>query len=281
MKKIKFLSGCLILSGIIFLTGCYKLQKDYDYVKQEIDPHYDMTVKQYFLSRGVNGVGGDTIFKWMQLGLEYAGIDLAELEKPGRTFILLHNSAIRTLSPGPPTSSIPKGKTNGGFFFDYPIVVKDANGNVIKSKVDPTMDSTQPAMYWNEYPKQLVKDYLSYMIIQGEYGFDNIGITNQSVLTSLPPGTVASPKDSKLGWVVVKTTPNPDPTLATSITMVPGGGNGGFDPEGRMNFRMGNNDQSPIVINDRINDRTAGFYFTNGRAHVFDKTIHPFRYSWQ
>lgn len=272
MKKIKLLNGCLIVSGVIFLFGCYKLQKDYEYVKQEIDPHYDMTVKQYFLSRGVNGVGADTIFKWMQLGLEYAGIDLAEFEKPGRTFILLHNSAIRTLS---------SGKTNGGFFFDYPIVVKDANGNPIKSKVDPAVDSTRPAMYWNEYPKELVKNYLLYMIVQGEFGFDNIGITNQSAPTILPAGTTASPKDSKLGWVVVKTTPNPDPTLATSITFVPGGGNGGFDPEGRMNLRMGNNDQSPIVVNDRINDRTAGFYFTNGRAHVFDKTIHPFRYSWQ
>jgi len=83
-----------------------------------------------------------------------------------------------------------------------------------------------------------------------------------------------------LSWVVTKTTPNPDPTLATSITLNPGGGTG-FDPEGKINLKIGNNDQSPIVVNDRTNDRTAGFYFSNGRVHVYDKTIHPFRYSWQ
>jgi len=270
MKEIKFISGYVILA-LIFLTGCYKLQKDYQYHKSEIDPHYDITVKAYLLSRGVNGVGADTLFKWMQLGLEYAGIDLSEYEKPGRTFILLANSAIRTLS---------SGKTNGGFFFDYPIVVKDGSGNIIKSKTDPSLDSTRPALYWQEYPKEFVKNYLLYMIIQGEFGFDNVGITNQAVQTLLPPGIVASSNDSKLGWVVTKTTPNPDPTLATSITFVPRGGTG-FDPEGKMNLKIGNNDQSPIVINDRINDRTAGFYFSNGRAHVYDKTIHPFRYSWQ
>jgi hypothetical protein len=270
MKKIKFVASPIILLGIVFMSGCYKKQSDYKYVKSEIDPHYNITAKEFLLSRGANGVGADTIFKWMQLGIEYAGIDLAEYEKPGRTFIFLHNSAIRTLS---------SGKTNGGFFFDYPIIVKDANGNPIKSKLDNSLDSTRPAMYWNEYSKEFVKNYLLYLIIQGEYGFDNVGIDNKSIATLLPSGTVVSPKDSKLSWVITKPTPNPDPTLATSITLSPSGGTG-FDPEGKINLKLGNNDQSPIVVNDRTNDRTAGFYFTNGRVHVYDKTIHPFRYSW-
>jgi len=273
MKPVKIF-GALILAAVM-LSGCYKLQKDYKYIKAEIDPHYNMTTKQYMLSRGTAGAGSDTIFKWMQLGIEYAGIDMAEYEKPGRTYILLHNSAIRTLG----TSGATNGKTNGGFFFDYPIIVKDASGNPIKSKVEPFFDSTRPAMFWNEYPKEFVKNYLMYLIVQGEYGFDNIGINNQSVPTLLNPGTVVSSKDSKLSWVITKTSPNPDPTLATAIVYAPGAGTG-FDPEAKMNLKMGNNDQSPIVINDRINDRTAGFYFTNGRAHVYDKTIHPFRYSW-
>jgi len=274
MKQVKIFSSFVLVAAVM-LSGCYKLQKDYKYVKSEIDPHYNMTVKEFMVSRGTAGVGADTIFKWMQLGIEYAGIDMAEYEKPGRTFILLHNSAIRTLG----TSGSTNGKTTGGFFFDHPIIVKDASGNPIKSKVEPFFDSTRPAMFWNEYSKEFVKNYLLYLIIQGEYGFDNIGIDNQSVQTLLPAGTVASAKDSRLSWVVTKTTPNPDPTSAQNIKFVPGGGTG-FDPEGKMNLKIGNNDQSPIVINDRTSDRSAGYYFTNGRAHVYDKTIHPFRYSW-
>jgi hypothetical protein len=273
MKKIKLLNVCMIVSGVIFLFGCYKLQKDYEYVKQEIDPHYEITAKQYLLSRGISGVGSDTIFKWMQMGIEYAGIDIAEYEKPGRTFIFLHNSAIKVWDTA-------KKVVSAGLFLDHPIIVKDANGNPIKSKLDNSLDSTRPALNWNEYSKEFVKNYLLYLIIQGEYGFDNVTIANQSLTTLLPPGTVVSTKDSRLSWVVTKTIPNPDPTLATSITLNPTGGTG-FDPEGKINLKIGNNDQSPIVVNDRTNDRTAGFYFTNGRVHVYDKTIHPFRYSWQ
>ncbi len=266
---------------MMFISGCYKLQSDYKYVKSEIDPHYNMTVKDFIISRGINGVGSDTIFKWMQLGIQYAGIDMAEYEKPGRTYILLHTDAIRRLS---------SGKTTGGFFFDYPIIVKDSSGNPIKSKLDNSMDSTRPALYWTEYPKEFVKNLLLYMIVQGEYGFDNLQITDTAVQTLLPAGATASPKDSKLAWVVTKTTPNPDVTLSAAITFIANGSGGtGFDPEGKMNLKIANNDASPIVMNDRSWDRSAGYYFTNGRAHVFCSTsssaptsgIHPFRYSWQ
>ena len=89
------------------MSGCYKLQKDFQYKPSVIDPHYNMTTKEFLLSKGTAGIGGDTIFKWMQFGIEYAGIDMAEYEKPGRTFILLHTNAIRTLT---------SGKVTGGFF---------------------------------------------------------------------------------------------------------------------------------------------------------------------
>jgi hypothetical protein len=278
MKKINIYSTCIILLMAIAISGCYKMQKDYDYKPEEIDPHYDITVKQFITSRGINGPGSDTVFKWMEKGIQYAGIDMAEYEKPGRTFILLHTDAIRRLT---------SGKTSGGFFFDYPIVVKDALGNPIPSILVPGTDSIRPALFWEEYPQQMVKNLFLYLIIEGEYGFDNLKITNTSVKTLLPAGATVDRKDSKLGWVVTKTDPNPDPTLAAAITFDPAVGKG-FDPEGRMNLRIGNNDASPIVMNDRSNDRSAGYYFTNGRAHVFNTTsnaptttIHPFRYSWQ
>ena len=270
MKKIniKTILTCSVIA--LLFSGCYKLQKDYNYVKYVLDPNINMTARDFMNSRGMAGVGSDTIFKWMQLGIEYAGIDYAEYEKPGRTYILLHTSAIRTLS---------SGKVNGGFFFDYPIVVKDAAGNPIKSKLTPTLDSMRPAVAWNEYPKEMVKNYLLYLIINGSYGFDNLTINNQSLTTLMPAGATASPLDSRLGWVLTKSAPNPDVTSTTSIYLASTGGTG-FDPEGKINLKLTNNDQSPITVNDRTNDRSAGYIATNGQIHVYDKTVHPFRYSY-
>jgi hypothetical protein len=274
MKKIVFPFLSAVLIAALALSGCYKLQKDYKYDPSTLDPNINMSAKEFLLSRGTAGVGSDTVFKWMQLGLEYAEIDLAEFERPGRTFIFLHNSAIRTTSGSGATF-----KVTGGFFFDYPIYVKDGSGNIIKSVVDPTADSVRPAVTWNDYPKQLVKDYLSYMILQGEYTFENLGVNNISVQTLMTPGATANPRDSKLGWVVTRTTPNPDPASAAVIAFSATGGTG-FDPEGKMNLKLINSQNAPININDRTDDRTAGYFATNGKVHVFDKTVHPFRYSY-
>jgi hypothetical protein len=211
----------------------------------------------------------------MQLGVEYAGIDMAEYEKPGRTFIFLHNNAIRTTSGSGATL-----KVTGGFFFDYPIVAKDGSGNVIKSIINPALDSTRPAFQWNEYSKETVKNYLLYFIINGEFGFDNLGAVNTSVPTLLPPGTVASKTDSRLGWVVTQTSPNPDLTATTQITVRYPDGGPGFDPEGKMNLKLANTQDAPIVLNDRVNDRTAGYIATNGQIHVYGNSLPPFRYSY-
>ncbi|TCJ19566.1 hypothetical protein EPD60_00125 [Flaviaesturariibacter flavus] len=274
MKKtfLPFFSAILIAA--VTLSGCYKLQKDYKYEPSTLDPSINMSAKDFLLTRGVAGAGSDSVFKWMQLGLEYAEIDLAEFERPGRTFIFLHNNAIRATSGSGATL-----KVSGGFFFDYPIYVKDALGNHIKSLIDPTADSVRPALTWSDYPKQLVKNYFSYLILQGEYSFDNLGVNNTSVPTLLAPGATANPNDSKLGWVVTRTTPNPDAASASIIVFNQATGTG-FDPEGKINLKLINNQNAPINVNDRTDDRTAGYIATNGKVHVYDKTVHPFRYSY-
>lgn len=274
MKKFKAQHIFFILSAFVSMTGCYKLQKDYKYQPATLDPHINISAKDFLLSRGTAGANNDTVFKWMQMGLEYAGFDMTEFEKSGRTFIFLHNNAIRTTS-GTGTSF----KVTGGLFFDYPIFVKDASGNVIKSKIDPTQDSSRPALYWSDYSQQFVKNYFLYLIIQGEYTFENLGVANTTVQTLLPAGTTVNPKDTRLGWVVTKTSPNPDPASAASITLSSTGGTG-FDPEGKMNLKLVNNQNAPIEINDRTDDRSAGYFATNGKVHVYDKTVHPFRYSY-
>lgn len=221
-------------------------------------------------SRGVDGVGNDTIFKLMQQGIEYAEIDTAEYVKPGRTYIFLHNNAIKTTS---------SGKVTGGFFYDYPIPVFDATGAPIKSKIDPTQDSLRIPLTWNEYPKDFVRNYFLYLIMEGEYSFENLTVENNSIKTLLPAGTIVDPKVSKLGWVVTKLTPNPDATLAANVYYDKTQGTG-FDPEGKINLKLVNNQNAPINLNDRVDDRTAGYFATNGKIHVYDKTIPPFRYSY-
>jgi len=275
MKKLTIYQFTLLLLAAIYLPACYKLQKDYQYNPATLDPKINMNAKDFMNSRGKAGVGADTVFKLMQLGIEYAGIDTAEYQKAGRTFIFLHNTAIRVT-----TGTGPALKVTGGFFFDYPVVGKDASGNVIKSIVDPTMDSLRPAFQWSDYPQQFVKNYFLYLILQGEYSFENLYVSNTSIQTLLPAGTVANRGDSKLSWVVTKTTPNPDVLSAANITFIPNGGGKGFDPEGKINLKLKNDQNAPIIINDRIEDRTAGYFATNGKIHVYDKTIGPFRYSY-
>jgi hypothetical protein len=272
MKRNSLKLICSLFVVIAVLSSCYKLQKDYDYQKVTLDPHYNMTAKQYMYSRDSFIVGGknDTILRWMIKGIQYAGIDWAEYEKPNRTYIFLHNSAIRVLT---------SGKVTGGFFFDYPIIPKDVNGNPIPSISFPGTDSMRPAFQWSDYSVQTVKNYFLSLIGEGQYTFENLGVANQSIQSLLPPGTVAG-NDSKLSYVVVQTTPNPDPAFASLIVFDKTTGKG-FDPEGKFNLKLINNQNAPINVNDRTDDRTAGILCNNGPVHVYDKTVHPFRYSWQ
>src|SRR5690242_5761474 len=96
MKKSSLYQVFFMAVVAFSMTGCYKLQKDYQYKKSVLDPNINTTAKQFLLARGTAGVNGDTVFKWMQMGIEYAGIDLTEYEKPNRTYIFLHNNAVRT-----------------------------------------------------------------------------------------------------------------------------------------------------------------------------------------
>jgi hypothetical protein len=269
-KNIIFFSFFLFVT-VVLLSGCYKLQKDYDYVKTPLDPHVNKTAKDYLLSRSDSVTPGnvDTTFRWMKKAIEYAGIDWSEYEKPNRTYIFLHNNAVRTLS---------SNVVNGGFFYDYPIIVKDVNGVPYPSVVSPGQDSMRSATRWEDYSKETVKNYLLSLIVEGQYSFEQLGVANTTVKTLLPAGTKAG-DDSKLSYVVTETEPSPDPNRQNTIVFVKGQGTG-FDPEGKLNLRVINNSNSPLNVNNKTDARTGGILATNGPIHVFDKTVHPFRYSY-
>ena len=98
MKIKNLLSEKLILlSGLsLFFGGCtlfgLDLQEDYDYKHQTLDPHINITARQFLENRSKEisseTGGADTVFKWWRKGLEYAGIDLSEFEKTRPNFYI-------------------------------------------------------------------------------------------------------------------------------------------------------------------------------------------------
>jgi len=257
--KTIFVRLIFLLIVIVSLTGCKKFlglerQTDYNYVKQTLDPHINITARKFLETRSdvvdttSNPKVVDTVFRWMKKGLEYAGIDLAEYEKQGRTYIFLHNDALRIWDKA-------TQKVTGGFFFTFQIVDTTAAGQPI---IDPVTGGpkSHPALQWSDYKKETVKNYFLYLIGQGEYNFEQLDATNKPIQSLLPPGTVAT-KESLLGYL---------------------NEGKGFDTEGKFYLKIANNsDLGPIVFNDKTNDRSAGYVATNGIVHVFGSTVFPFK----
>lgn len=247
MKSYKTLIKSIfaIAIGALLCQACtlfdLDLQKQYDYQPKTLDPHINITARQFLENRSYGTVPADTVFKWMRKGLEYAEIDPAEYEKSGRTFIFLHNDAIRV-------RNATSGAITAGLWFTCPVV----------TGTNPTtgLPVTRPATKWEDYPKEDVRNYFLYLIVQGEYNFDQLNADNKTVQTLLSPNKVAG-QQTLLGYM---------------------NNNKGFDQEGKMNLKLvNNNDLAPIQINDKVNNRTGGYVATNGIVHVFGATVLPYR----
>lgn len=149
----------VVVSG----TGCkkmlgLKLQQSVDHVTSTLDPRINKTALEYLQDRSYKSPT-DTIFNLMYQGLRYAGIDTMEYAKTNRTFIFLHNDAIRRISAGRPTADC--------FFGRYTIPGK----TVTK---------------WSDYPVAFVKNYFLYLIAEGQYTFENITPDNIAMQTLMP-----------------------------------------------------------------------------------------------
>lgn len=190
------------------------LQEDYNYESTILDPHIDKTCWEYLKQRSV--VKGDSIFLRMREAIAYAGIDSTEYMQPGRTYILLHNDAVYRIAS--------KKVTNDCYFGRYLV-----NGVA--------------ATKWSDYPKEQVRNWLFYLIIQGEYSFEQLTPDLQTVHTLLPQGA--------------------DPA----------------NPEGIMTLHVTNDRNSFLTINGfqqsvRVTTvRTAGIQSTNGPVHVVDRVV--------
>ncbi|WP_026310055.1 hypothetical protein [Niabella aurantiaca] len=263
MKVFKIIINSILICAVAttFLTGCKKLlgldrQKNYDYHKETLDPHINMTAKAFLLKRadGTPEAPADTVFRWMKKGLDYCGFDLSQYEKPGRTFIFLHNDAVRGFDE--------EGEIDKGLFFDFPIVDHDINGDPI---IDPTtgLPQTHPATQWEDYSKETVKNFFLYLIGEGVYDYYDLNAENTTLQSLLPSNSTAT-KESMLGYW--------DP----SISAFNAAGGKGFDQQGKFVLRIQNNaDIAPIIFNEHSESRSIGFIATNGVVHVYGVALYP------
>ncbi|WP_205509205.1 hypothetical protein [Longitalea arenae] len=204
---------------LVCMTGCRKLaglelQKDTDHETSTLDPHIHKTAWQFLKERSVLSQP-DTVLKRMYDAIIYSGIDTAEYTKPGRTFIFFHNDAV--FRSAQPTAS-------DTWWGRYKV-----NNAIAKS--------------WTQYTPQQVKNWLLYLIAEGEYSYHNLGPENVELKTLLPEGTDAA------------------------------------NPKSLMYLKLSNDRDSRVRVNDFLNSvrvtvgRTSGILSDNGPIHVVDRVV--------
>ena len=174
-----------ICIACIAFSGCRKIfglenQKNEDHPTTTIDPHINMNAWDFLKLRalGPSTSPNDTIFKRMYQAIVYSGIDSNEYKTPGRTFIFLHNDAVRRLSGSTPTADCYFGKYKVG---------------------TPAVAATK----WEDYPQLQVKNYLLSLIVVGEHTFENVFPDPKFANTLMPPGTDPLNPQSEIAFRVI------------------------------------------------------------------------------
>ena len=173
MKNIKYLMNAFAALAVVAITlpGCYKAQKDYDRTPHPIDPHIYKTAWQYLKDRATGATANDQIFSRMYEGILYAELDSNLYKDTGRTYIFLHNDAIRRLS----------GTTvQPDCFFGV---------NLYDAKV---------ATAWNTYPKDFVKNYFLYLIQKGVYDHYTLPAVDPVEVNTMAPAGVFNTQPDRI-----------------------------------------------------------------------------------
>jgi len=168
----------IVLIGLLAIgmlsTGCRKLfglpnQENNDYKKSILDEHIYRSAWQYLNDRANGAEPKDTIFRRMLQGIQYAKLDSNLYKQDDRTFIFLHNDAIRRVS----------GTTiQADCFFGY-------------FKIN-----SKPGTKWEDYPVEQVKNYFLSLIVEGEYTYGSLGPDNITAKTLMPAGASATNPES-------------------------------------------------------------------------------------
>ncbi|MES2418844.1 MAG: hypothetical protein V4541_11695 [Bacteroidota bacterium] len=283
MKKVKTIYQKLLvlISLSLLVSGCsmfgLDLHQDYDYKKSIIDENVHMNAWEYLKKRANGNNPNDTAFRWMKKAIDYSGIDTLEYTKLNRTYIFLHNEAIRKVNGSQTLQS-------NCFFKDFPVITRNPDGSIKFTSATSGVPSTSnPTKSWSDYDKETVKKYLLYLIGVGDYNYDNLTPDGVDVQSLLPPNSTAG-KESTLGYMV---TPAATPGYTTNSSGTPavftfnytGAGTAptGFDPEGKFNLKLSNTADSKLFFNGGLVVRSSNYRATNGTIHVWGVTVRPSR----
>lgn len=228
-----------ILGGLFFLAviaavtpGCKKLslQKDYNRKPDTLDAHVYMNAWEYLKKRALGNNSNDSIWKRMYEGIIYSGIDTNEYTKPGRTYIFLNNDAVtRTNS----------NAADVGFF--GAMQVSNKNGTK-----------------WADYPKELVKNYLQYLILEGVHDHYTLPpINTVEVGTLAPKGSLNTLPAGITRNSAYPLVANPNSIMKVKV----------------LNSSPSNTSDYPIVLNEVRNVRTSSILATNGSIHAIDRFL--------
>lgn len=231
MKKLNLIIGkitALALTSAI-ISGCtlmgLDMQEDTDRVPHTLDPHMNKTAWEFIKERATTG---DKTFERLMAGIVYSEIDTMEYMKPNRTFIVLNKDAVSVT-----------GKAPNGVWQNFLVANKAATA-------------------WTQYPKEFVKNYLLYCIVDGIYDHYTLpAITSVKVKTLSPIGYWnALPAGITLAGFVA----NPDSDMYLRVSNGPNG----------------NTQDYPIIVNDNGNNvRTSSILATNGSVHVVERFVTP------
>ncbi|SJZ46356.1 hypothetical protein [Sediminibacterium ginsengisoli] len=217
MKKINIKTkGFLLAIGMVtMLSGCYKLQTDYNRTPHTVDPHINRTAWQYIVDRSVAN-NTDTIFRVMYNAIIYSGMDSNEYKVPNRTFILMNNNSAKAVWTNVKTATNVAGKR------------------------------------WEDYPKDAVKKYLQYLIVQGVYDHYTLPAqSNVEVKTTAPAGSFTT---APTGFAIPNFVTNPNSIMQMQV----------------LNSSPSNTSDYPIQLNTVLNVQTSSILATNGSVHVIN-----------
>jgi hypothetical protein len=111
---------------------------------------------------------------------------------------------------------------------------------------------------WTEYPKDFVKAYLQYLIIDGVYNHYTLPPVNLvEVTTSAPPGSLSSLPTGVTRNSAYPFVANPNSKMTLKV----------------LNSSPSNTSDYPVVLNESRNVRTSSIQTTNGTIHAIDRFL--------
>ncbi|MDN5284914.1 MAG: hypothetical protein JWR38_1188 [Mucilaginibacter sp.] len=228
MKKIKtFIPALLIVMGVILISGCekLKLQKDFNRSTTDtLDAHVGKNAWAYLKSRAYSNTT-DTVFRRMYDAIIYSGIDTNLYMQQNKTYLIYTNAAVTTAKTGLWATYLTSKKVAAKSFKDY-------------SAAD-------------------LKNYLLFLILDGQYSHYNLPLTDVEVKTLAPVGIFNT---NFTGFIIPAfTANNPNSTLKIKV----------------LNSSPGNTSDYPLQINSTTNVYSSDYLTTNGVIQVMNTPVSP------